>query len=41
MSKAKLGPKTLVYPMPALLIGAQVDGQPNFMTAAWAGIVCS
>lgn len=41
MSKAKLGPQTLVYPMPALLIGAQVDGAPNFMTAAWAGIVCS
>ncbi len=40
MSKTKLGPQTLLYPMPALLIGTLVDGQPNFMTAAWAGIVC-
>jgi flavin reductase (DIM6/NTAB) family NADH-FMN oxidoreductase RutF len=24
--------------MPALLVGADVDGKPNFMTVAWAGI---
>jgi len=30
---------TLLYPKPALLIGANVNGKPNFMTAAWAGIV--
>jgi flavin reductase (DIM6/NTAB) family NADH-FMN oxidoreductase RutF len=24
--------------MPALLVGALVDGKPNFMTAAWGGI---
>jgi len=41
MPKTRFGPQTLVYPMPALLIGAMVDGKPNFMTAAWAGIVCS
>ncbi len=41
MPKVKLGPQTAVYPMPALLIGADVDGKANFMTAAWAGIVCS
>lgn len=39
--KKKIGPTTLLYPMPAVLIGSVVDGRPNFMTAAWAGIACS
>jgi flavin reductase (DIM6/NTAB) family NADH-FMN oxidoreductase RutF len=26
--------------MPAVLVGAIVDGKPNFMTAAWCGIAC-
>ena len=39
MGKTLLGPKALIYPMPALLIGANVDDKPNFMTAAWCGIV--
>lgn len=38
MSKVKLGPRALVYPMPVLLIGTVVDGKPNFMTVAWSGI---
>ncbi len=38
MKKALLGPRTLLYPMPVMLIGANVDGKPNFMTAAWGGI---
>lgn len=38
MEKAQLGPTTLVYPMPVLLVGAYVDGQPNFMAVAWGGI---
>lgn len=38
MEKAKFGPQALVYPMPALLIGADVDDTPDFMTAAWGGI---
>ena len=38
MEKVKLGPQTLLYPMPAVLVGAIVDGKPNFMTAAWCGI---
>ena len=38
IKKAKLGPKTLLYPMPAVLVGANVDEKPNFMTAAWCGI---
>ena len=38
MNKILMGPQTLIYPMPALLIGANVDGKPNFMTVAWSGI---
>ncbi|MCX6004830.1 MAG: flavin reductase family protein [Chloroflexi bacterium] len=41
MEKVKIGPQTLMYPMPALLIGSNVEGKPNFMTVAWAGIACS
>ena len=38
MSKVAMGPQTLIYPMPALLIGANVDDKPNFMAVAWGGI---
>src|SRR4030042_1485238 len=38
MAKVTLEHKTVVYPMPAFLIGANVEGKPNFMTAAWSGI---
>ena len=38
MKKTTIGPMTLLYPKPTLLIGANVNGKPNFMTAAWAGI---
>ncbi|MFC2015176.1 flavin reductase family protein [Chloroflexota bacterium] len=38
MAKVSMDMKTLVYPMPAFLIGANVDDKPNFMTAAWSGI---
>jgi len=41
MEKVKMGPQTLLYPMPALLIGADVNGRANFMTAAWSGIACA
>jgi flavin reductase (DIM6/NTAB) family NADH-FMN oxidoreductase RutF len=41
MEKVKLGAQTLVYPMPAFLIGANVEKRANFMTAAWSGIACS
>lgn len=41
MKKIALGPQTLVYPMPAFLIGSEVDGKPNFMAAAWSGIANS
>ncbi|MDD5126896.1 MAG: flavin reductase family protein [Dehalococcoidales bacterium] len=38
MGKVLMGPSTMVYPMPAWLIGAMVGGKPNFMTVAWGGI---
>lgn len=41
MSKISMGPRALMYPTPAALVGANVDGKPNFMTVAWCGIACS
>jgi len=41
MSKTQIGATTLVYPMPAVLAGADVDGKPNFLAIAWCGIACS
>ena len=39
MNKTKIGAKTFLYPMPAVLVGAQVDGKPNYLTVAYCGIV--
>jgi len=39
MKKIKLDPGPFVLPMPVALVGAEVNGKPNFMTAAFAGIV--
>ena len=41
MEKTKLGAQTLLFPMPAVLVGARVNGTANFMTAAWCGIAAS
>lgn len=38
MEKILMGPQILIYPMPALLVGANVDDKPNFMAVAWGGI---
>ncbi|MFC1900254.1 flavin reductase family protein [Chloroflexota bacterium] len=38
MGKVTIESKTSVFPMPAFLIGANVDGKPNYMAAAWSGI---
>lgn len=38
MSKITMGPQTLIYPMPMLLIGSNIGGKPNFLAAAWGGI---
>ena len=40
--KESLGPKTLLYPTPAWVVGTySKDGKPNVMTIAWGGICCS
>ena len=40
--KRSLGPQTLLYPTPVLVIGSyDAAGRPNIMTAAWGGICSS
>jgi flavin reductase (DIM6/NTAB) family NADH-FMN oxidoreductase RutF len=41
MKKVAMGPQTLIYPMPATLVGANVNGKSNFMAVAWCGIANS
>lgn len=41
MAKVSIGARTLLYPLPTVLVGANVDGKPNFMAVAWCGIVNS
>lgn len=41
MAKVKIGARTLLYPLPAILVGTNVNEKPNFMAAAWCGIVNS
>lgn len=41
MVKVQMGPGTLIYPMPAVLVGVNVGGKPNFMALAWCGIAGS
>lgn len=38
MEKIKLKPNTYLYPMPTTLVGANVEGRPNFEAIAYAGI---
>jgi len=38
VGKILMGPQTLIYPMPSLLVGANIDDKPNFMTVVWGGI---
>ncbi|OPX63750.1 MAG: FMN reductase (NADH) RutF [Methanoregula sp. PtaU1.Bin006] len=40
MDKIALGPMPYMSVMPALLVGANVKGKPNYMTAAWATVAC-
>lgn len=37
--KKELGPKNCLYPLPATLVGALVDGKPNYITIAHVGIM--
>jgi flavin reductase (DIM6/NTAB) family NADH-FMN oxidoreductase RutF len=38
MKKTKMGPQPMLWPHPAVLVGADVDGKPDFATVAWAGV---
>ncbi|NLV26760.1 MAG: flavin reductase family protein [Methanomicrobiales archaeon] len=38
MEKITLGPMPYMSVMPTLLVGANVKGKPNYMTAAWATV---
>jgi flavin reductase (DIM6/NTAB) family NADH-FMN oxidoreductase RutF len=40
MEKITLGPMPYMSVMPVLLVGANVKGKPNYMTAAWATVAC-
>ena len=40
--KKSLGAKTIVMPTPVWVVGTyDMEGKPNVMTAAWAGVCCS
>ncbi len=40
--KQSIGAKTLAFPTPTWIVGTyDVNGKPNAMTVAWAGICCS
>ena len=40
--KKSIGPKTLLFPTPVLMVGTYDQaGKPNLMSAAWGGICCS
>ena len=40
MEKITLGPMPYMSVMPTLLVGANVKGKANYMTAAWATVAC-
>jgi flavin reductase (DIM6/NTAB) family NADH-FMN oxidoreductase RutF len=40
MEKITVGPMPYMSVMPAVLVGANVKGKPNYMTAAWATVAC-
>ncbi len=39
MKKKELGAKPFLYPMPTVIVGANVDGKPNYLAIAYVGIV--
>jgi len=41
MGKILTGSQILIYPTPVVLVGANINGKPNFMTVAWCGIANS
>jgi len=40
MAKVTVGPMPYMSVMPTVLVGANVNGKPNYMTAAWATVAC-
>ena len=38
MNKTQTGPKPLIYPLPIVLVGANVDTKPNFLAVGACGI---
>jgi flavin reductase (DIM6/NTAB) family NADH-FMN oxidoreductase RutF len=40
MNKKTFVNQTALYPKPTVLVGANVDGKPNFLTIALAGFIC-
>ncbi|MGD0535443.1 MAG: flavin reductase family protein [Methanoregula sp.] len=40
MAKVTVGPMPYISVMPTVLVGANVKGKPNYMTAAWATVAC-
>jgi len=40
MKKITLGPMPYMSVMPTLLVGANLEGKPNYMTAAWVTVAC-
>lgn len=41
MSKIALGSSVIFYPLPTVLVGANVDGKTDFVAVAWCGVVNS
>ena len=42
MGKQSWKPGNMLYPLPAVLVSCQgKDGEPNLITIAWAGTICS
>ncbi len=39
MEKISIEPRTFLYPMPVVLVGANVNGKPTYTTIAYCGIV--
>jgi flavin reductase (DIM6/NTAB) family NADH-FMN oxidoreductase RutF len=41
VTKKKMGPQPMLWPHPTTLVGADVDGKPDFAAVAWAGVAAS
>jgi flavin reductase (DIM6/NTAB) family NADH-FMN oxidoreductase RutF len=41
MIKKTFGPQPMIWPHPTVLVGANVDGKPDFAAVAWTGVAAS